>query len=226
VPLNFLAGFVAGCSTALVCFRLLPAGDEEALVVSCLSADVKESSSDTDVATGGEVTAVLRVSLPLVFFVTGDSGISVSVETMPRLRVLGGKGLASTVCLLGSEDSSEPMVTVPPRLVLGGDNSSVLVWAITPCRLLEGTGDDSASAATLAPFFLLAGDEAISTAEVNFVPRVFLTGGEETGGSFISSFATDSTFTLPFDLSVFLVPGGDDRNCASASTTPLFLLVT
>jgi hypothetical protein len=193
VPRNFLAGFVAGCSTALVRFRLLPAGDGEAWAV----------------AIGGEVTAVLRVNLPLVFFVTGDSGISISVETMARLRVLGGKGLASTVTMtacLDGEDSSGPVVTVPPRLVLGGD--------------------DPVSATTLAPCFLLAGDEATSTAEVNFVPRVLLMGSEETGGSFISSFAIDSTFTLPFDLSVFLVPGGEDRNSTSPSTTPLFLLVT
>jgi hypothetical protein len=181
---------------------------------------------------GGDVTAVLRVDLPLVFFVTGDSEIAVSVVTMAPLRLLEGEGVASTVTVtarrvLGGEDSSELVVTMPPRLVLGGDDSTILFLAVTPRCLLEGTGEDnSAAAATSVPRFLLAGDAATSTTEVDFVPRVFLTDGDKVGGSFISSFATDSVFTFLFDLTVFLVSGGEDCNSTSASTTPLFPLVT
>lgn len=188
VPLNFLAGLEAGCSTALLpCFCRLPAVDGEASAVGCLLADA-EASSDTAVAIGCRL--LTADFLPLVLFVTADSRMSVSAEISARPCLLGGNGLSSAV-------------------------------TVTGCLLLEGTGDDSAS----APLFLL-GVEATSTADINFVPRVFLTDGEETGGSFKSSFTTDPTSTFTFDLSVFFVPGGEDGNSTSPPTTPRFLLLT
>jgi hypothetical protein len=100
------------------------------------------------------------------------------------------------------------LLTERPQLFCHGDSSPSLPVCVAVGSNtrppFEGHTDDSAS----APRFLL-GDEATSTAEVSSVPRVFLTDGQETGGPFKSSFTTDPTSTFTFDLSVFLVLGGE-----------------